>query len=148
MAKASDCGSEDRGFESHYPPHKKWAPFSGAHFLWNSVNNGTRRGRRQHSCRKKQSGGLFFSPGESPAPPGASQRQDCVAPFSGAHFLWNSVNNGTRRGRRQHSCRKKQSGGLFFSPGESPAPPGASQRHTFLTAPSRFSSVDKGWAIG
>ena len=22
MAKASDCGSEDRGFESHYPPHK------------------------------------------------------------------------------------------------------------------------------
>lgn len=33
MAKASDCGSEDRGFESHYPPHKneasKWMP----HFL-------------------------------------------------------------------------------------------------------------------
>ena len=23
MAKASDCGSEDRGFKSHHPPHKK-----------------------------------------------------------------------------------------------------------------------------
>ena len=23
MAKASDCGSEDRGFESHHPPHKE-----------------------------------------------------------------------------------------------------------------------------
>ena len=23
LVSASDCGSEDRGFESHYPPHEK-----------------------------------------------------------------------------------------------------------------------------
>ena len=34
MAKASDCGSEDRGFESHYPPHKRYPPQSGGYLLW------------------------------------------------------------------------------------------------------------------
>ena len=33
MAKASDCGSEDRGFESHYPPHKNEASKRMPHFL-------------------------------------------------------------------------------------------------------------------
>ena len=31
MVKTSDCGSDMRGFESHYPPHLKKAP-SGAFF--------------------------------------------------------------------------------------------------------------------
>lgn len=31
--KASDCGSDMRGFESHCPPHKK-TPIKGVFFVW------------------------------------------------------------------------------------------------------------------
>ena len=38
MAKASDCGSEDRGFKSHHPPHKKYRIPSGIlYFLFCGV---------------------------------------------------------------------------------------------------------------
>ena len=34
VARASDCGSEGRGFKSHHPPHLVWAPgFRGAFSL-------------------------------------------------------------------------------------------------------------------
>lgn len=64
MAKASDCGSEDRGFESHYPPHIIKAPPSGVLLLypgeWDSKRATAPWGG------EKVSGGHFFSSGESP----------------------------------------------------------------------------------
>ena len=33
LVSASDCGSEGRGFESHYPPHKKEALHSECFFF-------------------------------------------------------------------------------------------------------------------
>ena len=41
MAKASDCGSEDRGFKSHRPPHKnKRYPNGYLLFLWHPGDRG------------------------------------------------------------------------------------------------------------
>ena len=55
MVSASDCGSEGRGFESHYPPHKNNRyPFGCRLFLWIM---GFERPLR------KQSGGLFLGRG-------------------------------------------------------------------------------------
>ena len=37
LVRASDCGSEGRGFEPHIPPYNKKAPFKAlfyAHTLW------------------------------------------------------------------------------------------------------------------
>ena len=41
LVSASDCGSEGRGFESHYPPHAKTLRFGGG-FL-HGVDNGIRK---------------------------------------------------------------------------------------------------------
>ena len=49
MAKASDCGSEDRGFESHRPPHKNNTIHRMVLFLWNLVNDGIRKTNRTQS---------------------------------------------------------------------------------------------------
>ena len=35
LVSASDCGSEGRGFESHYPPQKKRSTPNGVLFFWN-----------------------------------------------------------------------------------------------------------------
>ena len=61
MAKASYCGSEDRGFESHYPPHKnrRYLRISPV-FIWFLGMMGVERAKR------KQSGGLFSARGRLP----------------------------------------------------------------------------------
>ena len=55
LVSAADCGSEGRGFESHYPPHKnKTHPFGGVLFLcaeWDSNH------------QMQQSGGLLLAGG-------------------------------------------------------------------------------------
>ena len=63
LVSASDCGSEGRGFESHYPPHKKQGyPIVYPCFLW--IMGFEKGGRAKRG--KKVSGGHFFSPGENP----------------------------------------------------------------------------------
>ena len=63
LVSASDCGSEGRGFESHYPPHKKkphpfgWGSFYGI--------MGFERPLRKHA------GGMFLGRGRIPRFPGA-----------------------------------------------------------------------------
>ena len=44
LVSASDCGSEGRGFESHYPPQKnrRYLRISPV-FFWNLVDNGIRK---------------------------------------------------------------------------------------------------------
>ena len=61
MAKASDCGSEDRGFESHYPPHKNKALLTECLVFMEWI--GTRKGVKK-TCRWH-----VFSPWESPRLP-------------------------------------------------------------------------------
>ena len=75
LVSASDCGSEGRGFESHYPPHKKYRyPFGYRYFLLGRC--WIRRARLTRRVSKKVSGGHFFSAGENPS---SSERslQDC-----------------------------------------------------------------------
>ena len=50
MAKASDCGSEDRGFESHHPPQKKRGYLTVSSLF---LDNGTRKaGTSAHTGAK------------------------------------------------------------------------------------------------
>ncbi len=65
MVSASDCGSEGRGFESHYPPHKK-NRYLSVSVLFILGGYGIRRGRPHRRWGKKVSGGHFFRPGENP----------------------------------------------------------------------------------
>ena len=69
LVSASDCGSEGRGFESHYPPHKKRTPSWVFFFLWNEWGF-EEVGRAQRG--NKVSGGHFISPGENPKVSGGS----------------------------------------------------------------------------
>ena len=62
LVSASDCGSEGRGFESHYPPHKK-DTHSGVFFYG---MKGIRRERPDRREGKIVSGGHYFSLGENP----------------------------------------------------------------------------------
>ena len=58
LVSASDCGSEGRGFESHYPPHKmKPHPFGWGFVLY---DNGIRK------AVKKTVRGTVFRPWENP----------------------------------------------------------------------------------
>ena len=84
-------------------------------FLWNPVNNGTRRERPARRAGKKVSGGHFFSSGESPIIHPIKEKH----PYAGAFLLWNPVNDGSRRERPARRAGKKVSGGLIFSSGES-----------------------------
>ena len=38
LVRASDCGSEGRGFEPHIPPFNRKAPFLGAFFVIKKLN--------------------------------------------------------------------------------------------------------------
>ena len=51
LVSASDCGSEGRGFESHYPPQKKrTSPFGLVLFFWRHGDNGIRMAQATLSC--------------------------------------------------------------------------------------------------
>ena len=71
LVSASDCGSEGRGFESHYPPHEK-DTHSGVFFY--GIMGFEEGGRAKRG--KKVSGGHFFSPGENPCATDGSP-EDC-----------------------------------------------------------------------
>ena len=124
MAKASDCGSEDRGFESHHPPHEK-STRKGAFFMgWimgmeesdlsagrvkiSSLDAfllvGEFHGFRNAVRRRRGTKAIFFS---------GRIRQP-----SGVFFM--GVDDGTRRERPARRAGKKVSSGHFFSSGESP----------------------------
>ena len=66
LVSASDCGSEGRGFESHYPPHKETLRFAGGFLYGIFVDNEIRRERPAQRAGKKHAGGMFFSSGENP----------------------------------------------------------------------------------
>ena len=57
LVSASDCGSEGRGFESHYPPHKKQGYHPVPLFF---MDNGIRKAVKK-TCR-----GHVFRPWENP----------------------------------------------------------------------------------
>ena len=73
LVSASDCGSEGRGFESHYPPQKENPPLCGGFFL--SGLDGIRRERPDRREGKKVSGGHFFSSGENPWDAGCGSKE-------------------------------------------------------------------------
>ena len=64
LVSASDCGSEGRGFESHYPPHKN-NPSALRRGCFYEMDRDS-KGRQPQSGCKKVSGGHFFSPWENP----------------------------------------------------------------------------------
>ena len=65
LVSASDCGSEGRGFESHYPPHKKETDTEWYPFLFYGVN-GIRKAVKK-TCRWH-----IFRPWENPKVSGGS----------------------------------------------------------------------------
>ena len=70
LVSASDCGSEGRGFESHYPPHKKYRG------LCLGIFYGMDMGFERPATAKpgqKQSGGLFLGRGKVHAHPNAPE---------------------------------------------------------------------------
>jgi len=90
-------------------------------FLWNPVDNGTRKGGGS-SAAVKTVRWTVFSPWESPlfserTPLGVWAEKSHPAhdaPFQGAYFLWNPVDNGTRKAVKK-TCRWH-----VFRPWESP----------------------------
>ena len=65
LVSASDCGSEGRGFESHYPPHAN-PPLCGGVFFMGIVDNGIRKGGPSEGWVKIESERAIFSPWENP----------------------------------------------------------------------------------
>ena len=62
LVSASDCGSEGRGFESHYPPQKKrTSPKGLVLFFWRHGDNGIRK------AVKKTVRGTVFRPLQNPS---------------------------------------------------------------------------------
>ena len=59
LVSASDCGSEGRGFESHYPPHKK--SLRSAEGIFYGVDMDWIRKAVKKTCR-----GHVFRPWENP----------------------------------------------------------------------------------
>ena len=74
LVSASDCGSEGRGFESHYPPQKKKRHPSGCLFFFLGVVMGfedLNTTCRWQVVRRRLDGGdtLIFAKGENAANP-------------------------------------------------------------------------------
>ena len=61
LVSASDCGSEGRGFESHYPPHKN--PEASASGIFYGVDNGIRRGSLSEAKAKNMPVACFLARG-------------------------------------------------------------------------------------
>ena len=66
LVSASDCGSEGRGFESHYPPHKKALRFAEGIF-YEVDNEMDSKGRPRHGRGKQHAGGVLLRPWENPS---------------------------------------------------------------------------------
>ena len=63
LVSASDCGSEGRGFESHYPPHKNPEAFASGIFY--GVDNGIRKAGLS-KAKVKSVRWTLFRPWENP----------------------------------------------------------------------------------
>ena len=63
LVSASDCGSEGRGVESHYPPHKKYRGFCLGIFY---VDNGIRKPGTGKAGAKNSPGDCFLGRGRIP----------------------------------------------------------------------------------
>ena len=74
LVSASDCGSEGRGFESHYPPQKKEALHSECFFFLGWIM-GFERPAPVRKLVQKVSGGHFLGRGRIPFFPDARRRR-------------------------------------------------------------------------
>ena len=75
LVSASDCGSEGRGFESHYPPQKKrTSPKGLVLFFWRPAIMEFERPLKKHA------GGMFLGRGRIPGALTASRRGGGNAP--------------------------------------------------------------------
>ena len=110
LVSASDCGSEGRGFESHYPPHKK-NRYLSVSVLFILGGYGIRRERPDHREGKKVSGGHFFSSGENPWAGDPSRRDVGICPFFGTFPKSEPLGNGLPR---QSADRLAMTGEYFF----------------------------------
>ena len=110
MDRASDSGSEGWGFESLLAYQKAGHPQRGRPAFC------LREGTRTIQC------GSPVDCRQTPA--GRRLLLNVPSPFwrtaPGLPLFW--YISWDSKGRRQRSCRKKESGGLFFSPWESPFP--------------------------
>ena len=115
MAKASDCGSEDRGFESHYPPHIIKAPHPGGFYY--ILENGTRRERPPLGAGKKCPVDTFSARGRVPL----STPYNKSTPIRGAFII--SRRMGLEESDRPLGRGKSVRWTLFQLGGESHYPP-------------------------
>ena len=113
MAKASDCGSEDRGFESHYPPHKKRSTSRCFFFYGVWWVMGLERPAAAFAAVKTVRW-TVFRPWESPAPQGAS---GSTPPQRTVFLLWS---NGPGRERPAIGRAKKCPVDTFLARGRVP----------------------------
>ena len=73
LVSASDCGSEGRGFESHYPPQKKERiPKGILSFFWNGY--GIRKGGLNEVKAKNMPVACFLARGRIPVQMTASRK--------------------------------------------------------------------------
>ena len=152
MAKASDCGSEDRGFESHYPPHKLRGTPTGCLLIY-GMDAGLERPAPVRTLVQKQSGGLFLGRGRVHGFQNAVRR-DCglktITGFQGHPNgvplnLWNGYR--TRKAGTSAHTGAKTVRWTVFRPWESPwfserSPQGlwAENHNRFPEAPQRGAS--------
>ena len=73
LVSASDCGSEGRGFESHYPPQKRNRGFCLGFFV-SGVDNGIRKGGLNEVKAKNMPVACFLARGRIPVQMTASRK--------------------------------------------------------------------------
>ena len=93
LVSASDCGSEGRGFESHYPPQKRrTAPFGAVLFFWNGY------GMRRPKCKcPVDTCWAPVSTGPTPynsSPSGKNWHRSPLSTFRFASGIFYGVDNG------------------------------------------------------
>ena len=106
MVSASDCGSEGRGFESHYPPHKiNPIHTDGVYFMHGAIA-GFERPLRKHA------GGMFLGRGRIPFFP------DALLSECGREEV--SINFSKNENVNESHYPVDFTGGHFVSPEENP----------------------------